>query len=493
MLLLVTFAGLLPTGCANIIPPGGGPKDTLAPVLQVSSPRDSTRHFTANKITLNFDEYVTLDNYQENMIISPYQKKPPLVESKLRTVTVKLKDTLEPNTTYTINFGNAIKDVNEGNVARQFKYVFTTGSVIDSGMVEGRVQLAATGKIDSTLIVVLHNNLTDTAVRKLPPRYYARLDGRGRFKFTNLPPGRFNMFVIPNDYGKRMDDSTKQFAFLDSSITIGAPHPSLVLYAFQEFREKPRTSTISNAAPKKKSEDKRLKYTSSLANGNQDLLGNIELVFNRKLKSVDSGKIILTDTNYTPLKGVHYKWDTTLTKIDILYNWPEDTELRLLVQKDAVADSENISLLKSDTARFRTKKESEYGSMRLRFREVDLSKHPVLQIVQNDKVIDSVPIPATKELYWQRYHPGDYQLRILLDSNRNGTWDPGHYWEGPKQQPELVFPADPAKISLRSILDAEWDIKIQYDLPPDLPKPQPRAAPKANNSGNNKGKRRNDQ
>ncbi|RFM30558.1 Ig-like domain-containing protein [Deminuibacter soli] len=488
--LLLALSAVLPTGCANIIPPSGGAKDTIAPVLLQSTPRDSTRHFTANRIVLNFDEYVTLDNYIENVIVSPYQKKPPQIDAKLRTITIKLKDSLEANTTYTINFGNAIKDVNEGNIAKQFKYVFTTGDTIDNGAISGRVQLAATGKIDTTLLVVLHNNLNDTAIHKLPPRYYAKLDGKGRFQFTNLPQGRFNMYVIPNDYNKRMDDSTKLFAFMDSSVTISAPHPNLVLYAFQEFVEKPRTSSNSqaNANAKKKTEDKRLKFTTSLSAGNQDLLGNIEFIFNRKLKTFDSSKIILADTNNVPVKNVRYLWDTSLTKITLIHPWPEDTEFKLLLQKDAISDSADVSLLKGDTIRFRTKKESEYASMRLRFSGLDTAKHPVLQIVQGDKVIDSMPI-TKKEMFWPKYHPGEYFLRILLDDNNNGTWDPGHFWEGKKQQPELVFPADPAKVNLRTIFDSEWDVKIQYDLPPDAPKAAPKApGNKSTAPSSNKGK-----
>lgn len=491
MALLFGCISLLPAGCANIIPPGGGPKDTLAPVLLSATPRDSTRHFNAKTITLNFDEYVTLDNYSENVIVSPYQKKPPLVESRLRTVTVRLKDSLEPNTTYTINFGNAIKDVNEGNVARQFKYVFTTGDVIDSGSLEGRVQLAFNGKIDTTLIAVLQNNLNDTAIRKLPPRYYAKLDGKGRFHFTNLPHGRFNIFALPNDYNKRLDDSTKLFAFYDSVITIGQPHPPLVLYAFQEFQEKPKTPAIAAATSSGKEKDKdkkvdrRLRFTSSLSSGNQDLLGNIDFVFNRKLKTVDSSKIILSDTNFAPVKDVHFILDTSRTRLTLLHKWPEDTHFKLVLQKTAVADSSDTTLSRNDTIAFKTKKESEYGSVVLRFGSLDLSRHHVLQFVQSDKVVDSIPI-TQKELRWRLFHPGDYQLRILLDSNQNNTWDPGHFWEGRKQQPELVFPADPAKITVRSNWDNEWDIRMQTDLPPDLPKEAPKGRPGQGAPGRNR-------
>jgi hypothetical protein len=476
LLLLSGFVCLIHTGCANIIPPGGGPKDSLPPVLLAATPRDSTRNFKAKQITLTFDEYVTLDNIQENLIVSPNPKNIPEITSRLRNVTVKLKDSLEPNTTYAINFGNAVKDVNEGNIAKQFTYVFSTGNTIDSGSLSGVVQLAANGKFDSTLIVVLHNNLADSAIRKLPPRYYARVNSRGQFRFTNLPPGRFNVFALPNDYGKKYDDSTKVFAFLDSTVTIGQTQP-LLLHAFQEFVEKPRVSRNTAEQPKKgkNTEDKRLRMNTSLAGGDQDLLGAIELVFGRKLARFDSSRIQLTDTNYVAVKDVHFTLDTGLTRITIRHPWPEDTRFKLVIQKEAFADSAGNTLLKADTLNFKTKKESEYGSLRLRFPSLDLSKNPVLQLIQSDKAIDSIPI-RQKELYWKLYNPGDYELRILYDRDKNGTWSPGHFWEGPKTQPEIVVPAQPQKITVRPNWDNEWDVSA---LPPGeaAEDPAKRAAP----------------
>src|SRR3954470_1752692 len=96
-LLSFVVVSLLSGGCANIIAPTGGPKDTLAPVLMQATPKDSTRSFQGNKITFTFNEYVDLQSIQENLLVSPTPKINPVVESKLRTVTVKIKDTLEAN------------------------------------------------------------------------------------------------------------------------------------------------------------------------------------------------------------------------------------------------------------------------------------------------------------------------------------------------------------------------------------------------------------
>ena len=138
-------------GCASIIPPQGGPRDTIPPQLIKVSPADSTRNFKGTRINFTFDEFIDLQNVQENLLVSPLPKTIPFVESKLNTMSVRMKDSLEPNTTYSLNFGNAIKDYNEGNVIKGFTYVFSTGPYIDSLELHGNVVLAETGKTDSTI------------------------------------------------------------------------------------------------------------------------------------------------------------------------------------------------------------------------------------------------------------------------------------------------------------------------------------------------------
>ena len=106
-------------GCASIVPPLGGPRDSLPPVIIEVDPPNQSTNFNSNRITIKFDEYVELENYFENMIVSPLPKVFPDVKRKLKTIEIKLKDTLEKNTTYALNFENAIKDVNEGNKAKE--------------------------------------------------------------------------------------------------------------------------------------------------------------------------------------------------------------------------------------------------------------------------------------------------------------------------------------------------------------------------------------
>ncbi|TAE13387.1 MAG: hypothetical protein EAY72_08425 [Bacteroidetes bacterium] len=166
---------LLLQSCGNIIPPGGGPRDTLPPVLVQAFPADSSLQFNAKKIKLVFNEYIQVADIQKELLISPNIASTPTIEGKLKEVTIQLKDSLPPNTTFTLQFGNAIKDVNENNPATNFTYTFSTGKYLDSNSLSGTVLVAETGKPDTTLVALLHNNLSDTAIIKLRPDYVAKV------------------------------------------------------------------------------------------------------------------------------------------------------------------------------------------------------------------------------------------------------------------------------------------------------------------------------
>lgn len=446
--------------CANIIPPGGGLRDSLPPRLVLSLPKDSATRVNTHQITLTFDEYVTLQNPVENLIISPTISSTPLLDYKLRNVTLKIKDTLEPNTTYSFDFGESIRDVNEGNIARNITYVISTGDRIDDNSYSGRVILAESGRIDSSLLVVLHNNLSDTAIKKIRPRYYTRLNGKGEFRFRFLPQGDFAVYVIEGtgNFMRRYNDSTRLFAFKNKPVTISRNTAPDTLYAFQEFR--PKDKSIGVSGPIRPSanakEDKRLKYGTDLENGQQDLLTDLTLNFNRKLSSFDSSGFVLYDTAYHKLTGYRFQLDTSKTKVILSYKWKEATALRAIISKEAVADSAGITLAKADTLRFITKREADYGSIRIRFANIDMAGSPVLQIVNGDKIVESIAL-SQPEFMRKLYKPGSYDLRILYDTNKNGVWDTGHF--GTKQQPEKV-----QRISKQITIRGNWDNEVNVSL-----------------------------
>jgi len=470
ILVVIAQFQVITVGCANIIAPMGGPKDSLPPQLVEVRPADSTRHFTGKRIVFEFDEFIAPpDNIQENLLVSPLPKLNPLVTSKLRTLTVVLKDTLQENTTYSINFGNAIKDINEGNVLKNFTYIFTTGSTLDSLTVSGKVIVAETGLPDSTLIAALHLNTDDSAVVKERPRYVTRLDKDGQFTFHNLPPDTFALYVFKDEGGQRKFMNRGQlFAFADSLVDTRV-RKSYTLYAYPQKEEekkadtvKPKTTTPALKAATNKGagvgQDKRLRLETNLANNELDILGQLEINFKAApLKYFDSTKVQFVSEQFQPLTGYRYITDTSNKKITLQYNWVPNTAYNLIVDKDFAEDSLGHKLARTDTLQFRTKKESDYGLVRLRFLNLDLSKNPVLLFVQGDQIKYSHPF-MNNTFNAKLFTPGEYDLRILFDANKNGKWDPGAFF-GKHLQPERVMPI-PRKLTVKANWDNEIDITL---------------------------------
>lgn len=437
-------------GCAQIGAPTGGPRDTIPPRLVSASPKLNSTNVTGNKITLTFNEYIDLKEVQTNVLLSPFPKKQPQIDFKLKIITVKLKDTLLPNTTYSINFGKAIVDNNEGNPMKDFTYVFSTGSSIDSLTLEGKVLIAENGKADSTLYALLYRNADDSAVQKRKPDYLSRLSGDGSFSFINLPAGNFRIYALKDgDGGKTYNSKKELFAFADEEVMVTATTTPVMLYA-SAIEKESRPATAS-----KPSAEKRLRYALQPSYQFQDLLRPFEISFNKPLKKFDTTKLILTDTNY---KAIPATWsiDSTRTKISLAVKWQEEMPCRLIMDTTALSDSAGNHLTKQDTIRFVTKRRSDYGNVVLRFSNLDLSKHPVLQFVQGEEVKESYPVTAME---WSNkmMAPGEYEVRILFDGNQNGKWDHGDYSK--KRQPEKVI-ALPQKLGIKADWDNERDIKL---------------------------------
>src|SRR4030095_4697122 len=472
LLIIIIPQFLVQTGCANIIPPEGGPRDSLPPVLRKADPADSALNFSDNKITLVFDEYVNADNYLQEIIVSPVPLNMPTVSRKLNTVTVKLRDSLEPNTTYSINFGNTIKDVNEGNIMKHFTYIFSTGPYLDSLQFTGNVLLAETGDVDTTISVLLHKSGIDSALIKDKPRYVTKLDGHGHFRFKNLPPGTFYLYALKDEGGGfRYMSKAQLFAFADSAVVIGDSTKPVTLYAFASEEKQPAASASSDQKNKKPGE-KRLKFVTNLSAERQDLLDKFVMTFDTKLKNFDSSKVHFSmDTTFTPLSGFSWQLDSTRKKLSLDYPWQEDVPYNLVFEKDFASDSLGQQLLKTDTISFRAKSKRDYGKLILRFRNLDLTKNPVLLFILNNEIKKSYPLNDAS-FSQQLFLPGEYHLRILNDKNKNGVWDPGVFF-GERRQPELVKPLQ-RTINVRANFDNSIDIDVNaVAVPEDKQKQQP--------------------
>ena len=155
----------------------------------------------------------------------------------------------------------------------------------------------------------------------------------------------------------------------------------------------------------------------------------------------------------------NYSWerDSTGKIVRLKYQWKENTLYHLLLEKDFAEDTAGKSLFEPDTLTFRTKKQIEYGSLNIVFRNMDFTVHPVLQLLQANEIKKSIPL-ANAGITELLFPPGDYELRILYDRNKNGKWDAGDFF-GKHRQPEIVKPVE-RKISVKANHLNEFEIAL---------------------------------
>jgi len=220
---------LLLYGCANIVAPTGGPKDVSPPVMLDISPSNYSTNFDKKQIKIVFDEFVQVNNASQEVYESPLFDEKPDVKSKGKEIVIKLNTELKDSTTYCINFGKSITDLTENNPVLNFKYVFSTGSYIDSLTIKGKIKVANNVKPEENVLVLLYKNLNDTAPNKAVPDYYSKTDKNGNFEISNLAPGTYNIFALKDaNNNKKFDLPNELFAFNDSSISPVASKVSYV-------------------------------------------------------------------------------------------------------------------------------------------------------------------------------------------------------------------------------------------------------------------------
>lgn len=216
--LFVLIAAVV-AACASMGRPEGGPRDEMPPVFVKSRPAPASLNVKTDRIIIEFDENIQVDDPLNKVVISPAQKTPAKVSGVGHRITVNLQDTLVPDATYTIDFTDAIKDLNEGNILEGFAIDFATGPVLDSLCISGMVFQASNLEPAQSMLVGVHSNLSDTALTALPFDRITRTNQLGQFTIRNLKPGSYNVFAIDDVNRDNKWDRSENIAFLGSSVT----------------------------------------------------------------------------------------------------------------------------------------------------------------------------------------------------------------------------------------------------------------------------------
>ena len=228
-LLYLVFLFLLATACANPgSGPDGGPYDEELPYVVSTTPASGDSGVKGRRVTLQFNEFIKLENASEKVTVSPPQIEMPDILTSGKRITVTLNDSLRPNTTYTIDFSDAIEDNNEGNPMGNYTFFFSTGRTVDTLEVAGHVLAAEDLEPIKGILVGLHSDTTDSAFRTRPFDRVARTDGSGRFSIKGVAPGRYRIYAL--------NDGDGDFRFTQKSEMIAFGRESICPSFFQDTR-----------------------------------------------------------------------------------------------------------------------------------------------------------------------------------------------------------------------------------------------------------------
>jgi len=208
------LAFLLLVSCAKMGQPDGGWYDETPPKVIGANPADGGVNVNSKKVTIFFDEFIKLDNPTEKVVVSPPQLEAPEIKSAGKKITISLIDSLKPNTTYTIDFSDAISDNNENNPMGNFTYSFSTGEAIDTMEVSGYVLESENLEPIKGILVGLYNDLSDSAFKTKPMLRVSRTDSRGRFVIKGIAPGKYRIYALQDMDGNYMfNQKSEKLAF----------------------------------------------------------------------------------------------------------------------------------------------------------------------------------------------------------------------------------------------------------------------------------------
>lgn len=405
------FFSLLLASCAQIVAPSGGKKDTVPPKVVKYTPDSAQLNFNSKKIELDFNEFIQLKDLNTQLIISPPMEKTPDIKMKNKSVIIDLGDEkLKPNTTYSISFGTALQDLNEGNPIDNFKYIFSTGDYIDSLAVTGKVQAAFDHKTEKGVLVMLYSDLSDSIVYRKPPDYFGKTKEDGTFTITNVHPGIYKLFALKDDNSDYKYTAGESIGFIEGTID-PSENKSILVDLFQE-------------APKKFFVKK---YS-------QPDYGRVLLIFNT---GSDSVKVKNLDPAFRPEQELQVFSKNN----DTLVYWVKDYEsdsLKLQVSNgNTVTDTLEFKLIKKEDAL-----KSKRNPLKLRLlnnfsgnRATDLGGAIVLQFSQPiatinvpeaDLKADSIPV---KKLFYSTdpgFPPKPNNILLITRDSTATAEDPGH-------------------------------------------------------------------
>lgn len=509
----VLFGG----SCANIKNISGGPDDKIPPkiLIEKSTPNYS-KNFNSKKIIITFDEWITLNNPTQNIIISPPTTFPLKYKLNKKSLVIELNENevLKDSTTYSINLGEAIKDLTAQNPATNIKYVFSTGNVIDSLQIKGSVRDPRTSKGQDKALVLLHSNLNDSAVSKLKPDYFSWTDKDGNFILDHIRQGTYKIFtLLDKNQNYIYDQTAESIGFLNENLQLSdTSNNNILLWISQE--KLPLTIKDFRTSPGKGV------YIFNRSSG--DLKLNIKNVSNKFIWNAKDSLVFWYESDTSSIAILQYenKFDTAILKSSLQNQTKLQKEMLFpisrfikpgqplrLLSKEAIIyiDSSKIKTLppsnytitsnkddpriveinfnfhnltentvvldsfltrsinglynSADTIKLNLISESSLSKIKVTLEDLTKSSQYIFQILDKEKVLAERIFVAGNEneiINFKSVDPGKYNARLILDSNNNQEWDPVNYIN--KTYPEKIWnwPLEE--------LRPDWEIEVTFNI-----------------------------
>ena len=494
--------------CANPIPPTGGPKDLDPPVLIKTIPENKTLNFSGSDVSMEFDEYIKEENLLTQLMITPNLSDPYDYRVNKNRFVISFKEPFDSATTYTLNFREGIKDITEGNVPPNLKFVFSTGSFLDSASVHGVVRSLMTKEILEDITVSLYNDPDTITLFDGPPRYSTITDEQGSFTIENIKNGKYFIYSIDDqNRNLKLESRSEGYGFLDHSLVLNDSLPGLNLYIFNldtrpivlqnsrpvgnnyelKFNKSMARyqlvtedeSIVSNMIDNnqtlriyynesvkdslglrfivedslqqtldslvyvkfEESTKKPDKLTSkfSLSNGPVNKLWSAQLKFNKPIASIHYDSIyfqfdsllyfpivdsMLTTNDSNDEYIFSLNFDDIFSNDSIFRNWKNNFEF--IISHGSFISVENDSVAAIEK-KYYFKDPKEFGVIKGTL-TADFNSYIIQLVDRNFDVFEEIFVnsPDVTSYEFRHIAPGSYSIRILIDENNNGTWDPGN-------------------------------------------------------------------
>lgn len=520
--IFIVIIALFQVSCARMGSPTGGPKDSIPPIMAIAKPANKTTSFDAEKVVIVFDEYIKFEKLNTQLIISPPMEKKPIIKPEVgvsKKISIEFLESLSPNTTYTINFGNSIIDNNEGNKLGRFSYVFSTGPDLDSLSITGNITDPLADKKLENISVMAYKNANDTLVGYYTPNYLSNTLDSTNYSLENLSEANYKLIALEdknNNY--KYDKGLERIGFLNEAIQLKSADTIDDFILFKEpkdnkimrptqtsghviilgyqgkdipkvsatginqndyfiskpsskdslyfwFKEMPKDTLYLSIKQDTLHQNfsltpRDLKIDSLILSSNTKgaLHPNDSLILssNIPVNYINNDSILLLEQDSIPIEYTLINNPNT-HKIFVDFKRETNKTYSLILKELAFKDFLNKTTGKQ-TIKLKTLDSEEYGEIVLTIKNPNNTQ--LIIEISNDsfKTKTTQIINSSQEVAYRQLPPGKYQIRIIQDLNKNNKFDNGNFKL--RLQPEPVYNFN-KKITLRANSEMNETITIE--------------------------------